>query len=301
MDLGPFRAEYPWDSHWFDRGGVAMHYLDEGEGETVVLVHGNPTWSFYWRRVVEELSTDHRCVVPDHIGMGLSDKPSDADYAYTLQSRVDDLEALLDHLGLTERITLVLHDWGGMIGLAFAQRHPDRVARLVLMNTAGFFLPAEGRLPWPLWLIKNLPFALPVRGLNAFVVGALHTCSTRPGRMTPPIKAGYAAPYDSWNNRIAVHRFVQDIPLAAGHPSFDLVDEVTRNLEQWRDRPVQIFWGERDFVFDRHFLAEWRRRLPGAEFHTFADCGHYVLEDAHEEILPRLRAFLAAHPLDPRP
>jgi pimeloyl-ACP methyl ester carboxylesterase len=301
VDLSRFRDEYPWDSRWFDRGPNKMHYLDEGEGDPLVFVHGNPTWSFFWRRLVQEMSADHRCVVPDHVGMGLSDKPDDAGYAYTLKSRVDDLEALLDHLGVTERITLVLHDWGGMIGLAYAQRHPERIARLVLMNTAGFLLPEGRGLPWQLRLIKNLPFAVPVRGLNAFVVGALHTCSTRPGRMTPAIKAGYAAPYDSWGHRIAVHRFVQDIPLAPGHPAFDIVDGVQRGLERWRSVPVQIFWGEKDFVFDRHFLAEWRRRLPEAEFHTFPDCGHYVLEDAHEEILPRVRAFLAAHPLPAAP
>lgn len=297
VDLTPFLDEYPFDSKWFDRGGLAMHYLDEGAGDSVVLVHGNPTWSFYWRRLVQDLSRDHRCVVPDHIGMGLSDKPDDGAYAYTLQSRVDDLEALLDSLGMTEDITLVLHDWGGMIGLAFAQRHPERIKRLVLMNTAGFFLPEGRGLPWQLWLIKNLPFAVPVRGLNAFVVGGLMMCSTRPGRMTAPIKAGYSAPYDSWAHRIAVHRFVQDIPLQPGHPAFEVVQGVQKNLEQWRGTPVQIFWGEKDFVFDRHFLAEWRRRLPDAEFHTFPDCGHYVLEDAHEEIVPKVRAFLAANPL----
>jgi cis-3-alkyl-4-acyloxetan-2-one decarboxylase len=299
VDLSGFRDEYPWDSKWFERGSLRMHYLDEGAGESVVFVHGNPTWSFYWRRLVKELSADHRCVAPDHMGMGLSDKPSDGDYTYTLESRVDDLEALLDHLGMTDNITLVLHDWGGMIGLAFAQRHPDRIARLVLMNTAGFFLPEGRGLPWQLWLIKNLPFAVPVRGLNAFVVGALHTCSTRPGRMTESVKKGYVAPYDSWAHRIAVHRFVQDIPLSPGHPSFDVVEGVNKNLEQWRGTPVQIFWGEKDFVFDMHFLAEWRRRLPDAEFHQYPDCGHYILEDAHEEILPLVRTFLAAHPIDP--
>lgn len=297
VDLAPFEDQYPFDSHWFDRAGLAMHYVDEGAGDPLVFVHGNPTWSFYWRRAIAELSGSHRCVAMDHIGMGLSDKPDDAGYRYTLDSRVDDLEALLEHLGLTENITLVLHDWGGMIGLAFAERHPERIARLVLLNTAGFFLPQSGRLPWQLQLIKRLPFAVPVRGLNAFCRGAVMTCSTRPGRMTAPIKAGYLAPYDSWAHRIAVHRFVEDIPLAAGHPAFETVDRVSSNLERWRGTPVQIFWGMKDFVFDHHFLDEWRRRLPDAEFHTWDDCGHYVLEDAHEEILPLMGAFFEQHPL----
>jgi len=303
VDLTPFRSEYPWTPSFLERPGrdgrtLKLSYLDEGAGDPLVFVHGNPTWSFYWRRLVADLSADHRCIALDHIGMGLSDKPDDAGYDYTLRSRVDDLEALLDARGVTERITLVLHDWGGMIGLAFAQRHPDRIARLVLLNTAGFFLPSSGELPWQLKLIKGLPFAVPVRGFNAFVRGALIQCSTRPGRLTPAIKQAYLAPYDSWANRIAVHRFVQDIPLAPGHPAWDIVQGVSENLEQWRGTPVQIFWGMKDFVFDKHFLAEWRVRLPDAEFHTWDDCGHYVLEDAHEEILPRVRGFLAAHPLN---
>src|SRR3954447_4449252 len=108
-----------------DRGGLRLHYLDEGEGEPVVMVHGNPTWSFYYRRLVEALSPSHRVIVPDHIGCGLSDKPDDARYQYTLESRVDDLEGLLDHLGIKGDVTLVVHDWGGMIGFTYAARRPE--------------------------------------------------------------------------------------------------------------------------------------------------------------------------------
>jgi len=297
FDLGPFRDQYPWDSHWFERDGLRMHYLDEGTGEPLVMVHGNPSWSFFWRSLVAGLSDTWRTVVPDHIGMGLSDKPGDDRYHYTLSTRVDDLEALLDHLGLHEDITLVLHDWGGMIGLAFAARHPGRVKRLVLTNPAGFSLPEGLAIPWQLWLIKNLPFAVPVRGFNAFCRGATAMCSTRPGGLGPQVKAAFLAPYDSWANRIAVHRFVQDIPLRPGDPAWDVVKGVEDYLPQLADLPVQILWGEQDFVFDQHFLAEWRRRLPGAEFHTFPGCGHYLLEDAHEQVTPLVRTFLEQNPL----
>src|SRR5262249_61254450 len=116
--------------------------LDEGTGDPVVMVHGNPTWSFYFRDLVKSLRGTHRVVVPDHVGCGLSDKPDDARYAYTLRRRVDDLERLLDHLGLRDRLTLVLHDWGGMIGMAYASRYPERIRRLVILNTAAFLLPA---------------------------------------------------------------------------------------------------------------------------------------------------------------
>jgi len=301
VDRDRIRDLYPWESHWLERGPLKMHYLDEGEGETLVLLHGNPTWSFFWRHLVEGLSGSYRTIVPDHIGMGLSDKPGDDQYNYTLESRVDDVEALLDHLDVRKDLTLVLHDWGGMIGLAFAMRHRARIKRLILLNTAGFRLPQGRSLPWQLKLIKRLPFAVPVRGFNAFCRGAARGCSTRKGRMTPAIRDAYLAPYDSWANRIAIHRFVQDIPLAEGDPAWDIVRGVEEDLSFFDSLPVQIHWGCKDFVFDMHFLQEWRRRLPRAEVHTFDDCGHYVLEDAHEEITPLVRDFLARHPLEASP
>ena len=298
LDRSAFADLYPWQSRWFDRDGLQMHYLDEGRGDALVMLHGNPTWSFYWRHLVAGLCDTHRTVVPDHIGMGLSDKPGDDRYTYTLASRVADLDALLRHLDIRQNVTLIGHDWGGMIGLAWAMGHPGRVQRLVLMNTAGFLLPKGLSLPWRLKVVRHLPASIPVRGLNGFVRGAAALCSTRPGRMTPQIRAAYMAPYDSWQNRIAILRFVEDIPLRPTDPAYPLVKEVDDALERIAELPLQIFWGERDFVFDVNLLAEWRRRVPTAEYHTFPDCGHYVLEDAHEEILPRIRDFLARHPLE---
>lgn len=299
FDISPYRELYPWQGQRLDVGkGVQMHFLDEGGGEPLVMLHGNPTWSFYWRNLVKGLSGSYRAIVPDHVGCGLSDKPGDDEYEYVLERRVKDLEALLDHLGLTKDLTLVLHDWGGMIGMAFATRHPERIKRLVVLNTAGFGLPPGRKLPWQISVVRHLPFfALPVRGFNAFSRGANLTCSTRPGRMTDAVKRAYLAPYDSWEHRIAVQRFVEDIPLAEGDRSWPMVKEVSDRLEQFRSVPLMICWGGKDFVFDEHFLAEWRRRLPNAEVHTFPDAGHYVLEDAHEEILPLVRDFLKRHPL----
>lgn len=296
FDITPFRALYPWQGQHLDVGaGVKMHYLDEGKGEPLVMLHGNPTWSFYWRNLVSGLSGSYRTIVPDHVGCGLSDKPGDDKYEYVLERRVKDLEALLDHLGVTKDITLVLHDWGGMIGLAFATRHPERVKRLVVLNTAGFGLPPGRKLPWQISLVRHLPFfSLPVRGLNAFSRGANLTCSDT---MSPTVKAAYLAPYDSWDHRIAVQRFVEDIPLKPGDRSWPMVKDVSDRLEQFSKVPLLICWGGKDFVFDDHFLAEWKRRLPTAEVHTFPDAGHYVLEDAHERILPLVRDFLQRHPL----
>jgi pimeloyl-ACP methyl ester carboxylesterase len=299
FDITPFRALYPWEGRQVDvGGGVRMHYLDEGAGEPLVMLHGNPTWSFYWRHLVSGLSSSYRTIVPDHVGCGLSDKPGDDRYDYVLERRVDDLELLLATLGVTRDITLVLHDWGGMIGLAFATRHPERVKRLVVLNTAGFGLPPGRRLPWQIAAVRYLPFfPVPVRGLNAFSRGANRLCSTRTGGMSPLVRRAYLAPYDSWKHRIAVQRFVEDIPLRPGDRSFPIVERVSRELGQFSGVPLLICWGRRDFVFDDAFLAEWTRRLPHAELHAFPDAGHYVLEDAHERILPLVEDFLARHPL----
>ena len=199
FDIAPYRSLYPWAPHFFDVGkGVKLHYLDEGQGSPLIMLHGNPTWSFYWRHLVTAFSSTNRVIVPDHVGCGLSDKPADDEYDYVLDRRVADLEALLDSLGLTKDLTLVLHDWGGMIGLAFATKHPERVKRLVVLNTAGFGLPEGRKLPWQIGVVRSLPFfPLPVRGLNAFSRGANALCSTRPGRMTKLVKRAYLAPYDN--------------------------------------------------------------------------------------------------------
>jgi haloalkane dehalogenase len=289
---------YPFAGHFLRLKGHHLHYLDEGQGEPVVMLHGNPTWSFYYRDLVRGLRGDYRCVVPDHMGCGLSDRPGDGEYDYTLEQRVLDLEALLDHLGLRENLTLVLHDWGGMIGMAYASRHPERVRRLVVLNTAAFLLPAGKRLPWSLWLCRNTPAGpLLVRGLNAFSRAAVRWCACKP--LPPAVREGYLAPYGSWRDRIAVLRFVQDIPLAPGDRCYELVRD--EGLGQFRDVPALVCWGGRDFVFDRHFLAEWRRRLPTAEVHDFPEAGHFVLEDSGGEIVPLVRDFLRRHPLAPAP
>jgi haloalkane dehalogenase len=293
---------YPFSSHYLELGDLNYHYLDEGTGDPVVMVHGNPSWSFYYRNLVLALRSDYRVVAPDHIGCGFSSKPDDSAYPYTLQQRVDDLEALLESLEIRERITLVLHDWGGMIGMAYASRHPERIARLVILNTAAFHLPTAKKFPLGLRICRDTFLGtILVRGFNAFARGAARVgCKRHP--MGKELRDAYCSPYDSWKNRIATLRFVQDIPLSPEDPGYDLITEVAQGLSRFSDRPMVICWGELDFVFDLHFLTEWRRRFPEAEVHSFADCGHYILEDAKDEVIPIIRDFLAAHPLDaPRP
>jgi cis-3-alkyl-4-acyloxetan-2-one decarboxylase len=284
---------YPFASHFFDRGGLRLHYLDEGTGDPVVMLHGNPTWTYYYRNLVAALKGRFRCVASDHIGCGLSDKPQPPHYDYSLQSRVEDLTALLDHLGVRDNVTLVLHDWGGMIGMAWAARHVAAVKRLVILNTAAFHLPKAKRFPFRLWLGRSTRLgAWLIRSRNAFARHAANVAVTR--RPLPPdVREWYLKPYDSWENRVAVLKFVQTIPLSPTDPGYDIVSETETTLPKFADKPALICWGMKDFVFSREFLDEWKRRLPQAEVHEFADCGHYILEDAADEVIPRIDRFVS--------
>jgi len=308
MDAARF-PDYPFTPQRFDvRPGIAMSYLDEGpvsadgrNAEIIVMLHGNPSWSFYWRHLVSGLKDRYRCIVPDHVGMGLSDKPDDAPsasptYDYTLQSRIDDLDSLLAHLGITGPVTLAVHDWGGMIGFGWALRNPERVRRLIITNTASFPLPAAKRFPKRIamgrhshaggWLIRRF---------NLFARGAAWMGTTR--SLPRNVRAAYAGVYDGWGEAISTLRFMQDIPLDEGDRAWPIVQAAAEQLPKYADRPAFIGWGLRDFVFDRHFLDGFRKALPNAEVHAFADANHYVLEDKHEILVPLIRDFLARHPL----
>ncbi len=284
------------EGKWLDIRGQQMHVIDvgprQGSQGTLLMVHGNPTWSFYYRRLIAHFSQDYRCIVPDHIGMGLSSKPNDSSYSYTLGQRIADLDTLLEELYPEGPLTLIAHDWGGMIGMGYAVRHRQRIARLALMNTAAFGLPKGKTLPLSLRLSRTpLLGALAVRGLNLFCRGALREC-IKTAQLSESEQANLIAPYDSWANRIAVHRFVEDIPVRPGDDSHACLKVIERELKQFMDCPTQIYWGAQDFVFDDDFLAVWREVLPQAQVHYFSEAGHYVLEDAHAQIIPLLESFL---------
>lgn len=288
-----WRSLYPFPSHRVTIQGQSMHYLDEGTGPVLLLLHGNPTWSFMWREMVLALRGQYRLIVPDHIGCGLSDKPGPREYSYHLAQRIDDIVQLVEQLGL-EQVSLIAHDWGGAIGMGAAVAAPSRFSRFVLMNTAAFLLQ---RCP-PLIRLCHLPGIgrLGVQGLNLFVRAALRVTVERPERMTPAVRAGYLAPYDSWRSREAVYRFVMDIPLRSTHPSRATLTALEAALPQFRAAPVCLIWGMRDWVFTPEFLDRFLESLPDAEVHRLADAGHYLMEDAPEEVIPRVKAFLETHP-----
>jgi haloalkane dehalogenase len=295
MKLPPWiQAEYPFRPYTFKTpGGAQLSYLDEGPvsetGATAALMlHGNPTWSYFYRDLVKALSPSQRCIVPDHVGMGLSEKPES--YSYTLRTRIDDVEALVQSLGV-KKIRLVVHDWGGAIGFGFATRHPEVIERIVILNTAAFRSKAiPGRIAicrWP-GIGKVL-----VRGLNSFAGPATHmTMHAR--KLTPEQKRAYLLPYDSWANRVAVHQFVRDIPLRPNDRSYATLAEVEAGLPKLAEVPKLIVWGGKDFCFNDGFLKHWQEIYPEARVMRLANAGHYVLDDGADEARGPVVEFLKA-------
>lgn len=294
MPATDWQPLYPFESNWLPVAGYRYHYLDEGAGPVLLLVHGNPTWSFYWREVVKALRGRYRLIVPDHLGCGLSEKPTAREYPYRLANRVDDLRSLVEQLDL-QQITLVAHDWGGAIGLGAAVSMPDRFSRLVLLNTGAF---PSNRCPLRIRVCRTpILGPLGVQGLNLFARAALQMAVCHHERMTPAVRAGLLAPYDSWSNRVAIQRFVDDIPLRRSHPSYAKLVEVAEGLAQFRHHPVCLIWGMRDWCFTPYFLDRFLEYFPDATAHRLEDAGHYVLEDAPEKVIAHIEAFLESHPL----
>ena len=284
----PNDIPYPFTAKKISIDGNTLAYLDEGQGPVVVMLHGNPTWSFYYRNLVTLLQDNYRVIVPDHMGCGNSDKPQE--YPYTLKTHIDNLEQLLHELNI-ENFSLVVHDWGGAIGMGLAARQPLQIESLVILNTAAF---RSKRIPLRISICR-VPILgdLLVRGFNGFAGGAISMAVANP--LPLEVIDGLLKPYDSWANRIAILRFVQDIPLSPRDTSWKTLIEVENGLVQFQNTPMLILWGGRDFCFNRHYFDEWRQRFPNAQSHFFPNAGHYVLEDALEEISPLLTNFFQEH------
>ena len=277
---------YPFCSHYLSLGALRYHYVDEGAGEPLLFVHGNPTWSFYWRNLILGLKDRYRCLAVDHIGCGLSDKPQD--YAYTLAQHTENLCQFIEQLDL-RGVTMLVHDWGGAIGLGAAVKLKERMKRLVIFNTGAFpppFVPAR-------IAVCRTPLLgrIALRGLNLFARAALSMAVEKPERMTPDVQAGLLAPYDNWANRVAIWRFVCDIPFTKSHPTYATLAELERRLPTMADLPIALIWGMRDWCFRPECLRRFQSLFPTAETHELVDCGHYVIEDAYETIVPLVKSF----------
>jgi len=278
--------EYPFESHYIVIDNYRLHYLDEGEGPVITMLHGNPTWSFYFRYLVTHLAKKFRVIVPDHIGCGYSDKPQK--YHYTLTNHINNLCSLLTSLDITST-SLVVHDWGGAIGMGYATRFPECIEKIVLLNTAAF---RSHRMPLRIRLCR-IPIIgeFIVRGLNGFAWPATFMAVEKP--LAKDISRSYIQPYNNWSNRIAIHRFVQDIPLTPQHQSYQVLKTIEDKLELLKKMriPMLIVWGGKDFCFNDHFYHEWKIRFPDAQSVYLEDAGHYILEDGHGRVEPIIEAF----------
>lgn len=279
------RELYPFRENYFKtKNERTMHYVDEGKGEAIIMVHGNPTWSFYYRNLVKGLSNRYRCIVPDHVGCGLSEKTKK--FSYKLEDHVENLVQLVEHLNL-KKFHLIVHDWGGPIGLGMSQRFPERLEKIVVLNTSAFL---SKRIP-----LRILMFKVPILRKVLKTFGAFERVATMMAskkRLNPETRRGYLFPYCGKGSNLAVYKFVKDIPFGMQHPSYKTVQRIEENLNVFKNRPIMLCWGGKDFCFNDHYYSQWKKRFPDVEAHYFEDAGHYVLEDAGVEILERVKKFI---------
>ncbi|WP_146598739.1 alpha/beta fold hydrolase [Novipirellula aureliae] len=288
----------PYASNDLAVGPHTLRYLDEGDANAasvLLCVHGNPTWSFYWRRIIERFSHSHRVIAVDHLGCGRSEKPprgdetSKGEFRYRLADHRDNLVRLIDTLDL-QNITLVAHDWGGAIGLTSVLQRRDRLARIVLLNTGAFPPPY---IPWRISACR-WPWVgtAAVRGLNAFAKAAVTMAMSRQ-KLSPQAAAGLLAPYDNWKNRVAIDAFVRDIPKRKSHPTYETLAKLEADLPSLADIPSLLVWGMKDWCFRPECLRRFETAWPAAKTVEIADAGHYVIEDAPEQTLSVIESFLS--------
>lgn len=279
----------------FDASGYSLSYRDVRPGAqdsskpTILCVHGNPTWSYYYRAIAQRFGADHRVIAVDNIGCGNSEKPSQSDFGYTLADHQSNLVALIESLDL-DNVVLLAHDWGGSIGLGAVVSCKRRFRGIMLLNTAAFPPPY---IPWRIAACRiPLLGTLGVRGLNLFARAAITMAMNR-NTMRPAVAANLLAPYDSWSNRVAIDAFVRDIPLSKKHPTYQTLVDLENALPSLADLPSLLVWGMKDWCFRPECLRRFQSVWPSATTVEIADAGHYVIEDAAEETLAAIERFLA--------
>jgi pimeloyl-ACP methyl ester carboxylesterase len=277
------KGEYPFDSHFLPIENNILHYVDVGSGQTILMLHGNPTWSFFYRNLAKHFSKDFRVVVPDHMGCGLSSRPQD--YEYTLKTHIDNLCLLVDKLNLSD-ITLVVHDWGGAIGMGLATRYPHLIKKMVVMNTAAF---RSIEIPARINILKNPIGQWFIRSFNGFAGPATFMATTK--GLSPLIKKGFTLPYHDYESRIATAKFVQDIPMNDTHPTYQTLKEIEEKLPTIK-APVLLLWGEKDFCFTMNFQKRWLNIFPNAKSITYPEAGHYLIEDEKSAVISEIEKFL---------
>lgn len=280
------RSLYPWTPKSFDTGDGRIRYIDEGSGAPVVLVHGTPTWSFLFRGLIERLSRSHRVIAPDHLGFGLSDKPRGAGYAPRDHARR--LDALIEHLGLRD-ITFVVHDFGGPIGLSSAIERPDRVARLVVMNTWLWSMAEDRSTVRASRLLGGPVGRFLYTRLNFSPRVLLKMGFADRGRLTPAIHRHYLDVFPSPADRTAPWVLARELI-----GSSDWYDALWSRRDRLRGKPMLIVWGMKDPAFSPPILERWRAEFPDAEVVTLPEAGHFVTEEAGEEVGEAVERFVGA-------
>lgn len=291
-----FDGSWPWTPRWYDSPDGRLHYIDEGprDARPIVMVHGNPTWGYLYRRFITAVTeAGYRAIVMDHLGFGRSDKPNDASCC-TVPAHAARCEALLESLDLSDA-TILVQDWGGPIGLAWAARHPDRIRSLAILNTFVHRPPGRVALPVPLRLFRTPGVGeLLVKGLNAFTRVFLFKAGlVHPERLGPLERRAYLAPHPDWASRTAMLALPREIPAGPDGPVADFVADVhDRLIPAFADWPVFIAWPIKDIAFGTEILDWWLADFPDAEVLRIEDAGHYVQEDAYEVVVPDLMRFL---------
>jgi len=283
-------SEYPFEPKRFQLSNHhSLSYVDEGEdkGMPTLFLHGNPTWSFFYRKAILAWKDHGRCIAPDHLGCGLSDKPNSSRFSYQLQDHASNIRELVDSLGIQE-LNLVVHDWGGAIGLTAFSSAPERIKKIILLNTAAFpSTDVPNRI-----LFCRLPIIgeFFVRALNGFARPATWMASAN--GMSDIAKKGFLFPYRNWADRVAIWNFVRDIPYERNHVSRATLESTANKLHAFNSTPTIACWGMRDFCFHGEFLKEWQDRWPSMETYRFEQAGHYLLEDCFEEVRSKMEPFL---------
>lgn len=277
---------YPFESRFFTISpDHRMHFIDEGEGEPVVFVHGNPTWSFIFRNLIRELDSNFRCIAPDHIGFGLSSH-SDRSEDHRPESHARRLGLLLDHLDLRD-INLFMTDWGGPIGLDYARKRPERVKRLILANTWCWPVGDDFHFKSFSFLMSSRLGQYLIRNHNLFVNRLMPMVVGDTSVLTPEIMAHYRNALPSPAARSAVAALPGHIVAAS-----NWLRRIWDDRETFIDKPSLLLWGMKDIAFRKKELERWKSVLTDFESHEFADCGHYLAEEAAGSVVSAFRAFV---------